>query len=164
MMPFEHRHLHHVLTWIRLNGAVFHFQVQNPFIIPDPIRNDFDHTSFHRVAAVRSVNPEAFRRDRMTHMHSVINGCREPGLSDFHRHGPVFCNHFPVNNRPGNADIIQVAEENDVRALARSNAAHLMIHPEAGRRVDGHILDGFDGIQSLPNRAANNMIQVSFID
>ena len=97
-------------------------------------------------------------------MHGVPDAVREGGFSDLHGHPAVLRHHDAVDDGPGDPDILQVAEEDDIGALARGAAAHLMVHAKTGCRVDGHVLDGFDRIQALPDGAADDMIQVAVVD
>ena len=97
-------------------------------------------------------------------MHRVEDVLREVGGPDLHAHLPVFRHDVAVDHRPGDADVLQIVKEHDVRTLARRDAAHLVIHAEAGRDVDRHVLDRLDGIEALFDGAADDMIQMAVVD
>ena len=97
-------------------------------------------------------------------MHRVEDVLREVGGPDLHAHLPVFRHDVAVDHRPGDADVLQIVKEHDVRALARRDAAHLVVHAEAGRDVDRHILDRLDGVEPLLNGAADDVVQMALVD
>ena len=165
VVALKDNHLHNVLRGVRLDEAVLHRQLEQPLVVADAVRDDLDHAGLDRSAGPGGRgDPEAFHRDRVADVHRVEDMLREIGGLDLHAHFSVFRDDVAVDHRPRDADVMQIVKEYDIRALARRDAAHLVIHAEAGRDVDRHVLDRLDGVQPLLDGAADDMIQMTVVD
>ena len=165
MVALKDDHFHDVLRGVRLDKAVLHRQVEQPLVVADAVWNDLDHArpdGFSSSGGRRDA--EALGRDRVADVHGMADALREVGGLDLHAHLAVFRHDVAVDDRSGDADVIQIVKKDDVRALAGRDAAHFVIHAEAGRNIDRHILDGLDGIQPFSDGTADDMIQMALVD
>ena len=97
-------------------------------------------------------------------MHGVVYEIRECSLADIHGHLPVLGHDFAVDHGACDAYVIQIAEEDDVGALSRSDAAKLVIHPEACRRIDRDVLYSLYRVEAFFYRKAYDVIEMSLAD
>ena len=164
MVALKNDHLHNVLRRVRLHKAVPDRQIDQPLVVANAVGDDLDDARLDRAAGVRGRgDAEALLRDRMPDVHGIADARREAGGRDVYAHFSVFRHHVAVDDRARDADVTEVVKEHDVRTLARRDAAHLVIHAEAGGDVDRHILDRLDGVEPFLDGTADDVVQMPFV-
>ena len=97
-------------------------------------------------------------------MHGIPYKLRNIPLPDLNCHFAILCYNIAVNNGACDTDIVQIVKEDDIRTLTRCNAAHFMIHAEAGSRIDRDILDGFDRVEPFLYGTAHDVIHMAVLN
>ena len=170
VMAFEDKGLEHVLAGIAEQLAIGHGHGHMALDVAHAAWNRLDNTDEGGGAgkgfAVRIYrgDTEGFRRDLSTQVHGVENPFRIDRALDLEEGAAVFSHHVAVDQGHLHVKVHKAAHQHHVRAPARGDAAKLVVHVEASGRVDGHHLQGDNGVDALLHGAAQDVVQVAVLD
>ena len=170
VVPLEHERLEHIGGRVGLEQPLAHGHL-HVLLVREGVaaaQTDGPHERTpvgHRLpACVRGGDGERRGGDLLPHVHGARHGLGPGEGLGVEERPAILGNHAAVDDGARHAKIREVLEEYEVGALARGDAAQIVLHLEARGRVDGYHLDGRERVYALGHGQAQHVVQMPVLN